>query len=706
MRFLTSRRGAALVVALWVAAAVAGWFGHTRLPSVTASGTSSFLPRHSQSTQAVRQMGGGFAGGVDVPAFVVFTRDDDARLDRADRAAIGAFGVAVNGLALRGATPTLDPLLSTGEADPLAGGGLVSRDGRGAVVPIGLNADVRGSVTGGVHRLRALLARSHLPPGLHGHVTGPAGVSVDLEAAADSAGRTLLYVTTVLVLILLLAVYRAPLLALLPLIAVGCAYLVSAGLTYLLITSGTLTVNAEGTMLLLVLIFGAGTDYALLLVHRYRDELAVGDAPPPVALARALRASAPAIAASGATVMAAMLVLLVADLESTHWLGPILALGIAVMLVAAFTLLPALLVMLGPRAFWPTDATAAPSKPGVWPRVAALVRHHPIRLIVVIAAVLVACAGGNLVHHGTIGFGQGVGASTDSARGTRALEAHFPPGLSSPVAVLVDVGAAEEALPVLRRLPAVHSVLPAGVSRGSDLALLAVILETDPYDQDAIDAVDAMRAALKPIDPAATVGGATAENLDVETINAHDTRVIVPAVLALVLLVLVVLLRALVAPLYLIAAVIASFAATLGVMTVVFSVVLDAEGLTFNLPLMAFIFLVALGVDYTIFLMHRTREDTREHGTREGVLLALVSTGGVVTGAGVILAGTFATLTLVPLAPLAQIGATVAFGVLLDTFVVRALLVPAITVALGDRIWWPARRPMPRRVIRRRAPGG
>ncbi len=695
IRFVTSRRGAIVVVLAWIAAAAAGSFGHARLPEVTAGNPASFLPRHSQSTQAVQQMGSGFAGGVDVPAMVVFGRADDGVLTAADRAAIGRFGDAADALGLRGATPALDPLMSSGQEDLLGTAGLVSRDRRAALIPIGLNADVGGAITGGVHRLRTLLAQQDMPPGLEAHVTGPAGLAVDLEQSADSAGRTLLFVTTGLVLLLLLLVYRAPLLALVPLVSVACAYLTTAGITYLLIRSGAITVNAEGTMLLLVLIFGAGTDYALLLVHRYRDELATGAAPDR-ALAAALRVSAPAIGAAAGTVMAAMLVLLAADLESTHWLGPVLALGIGVMLLAAFTLLPALLTLLGPRAFWPARDLSAPRSPGAWPRVAGLVARRPRRIVAVVVALLVVCAAGNLVHHGTIGFGEGAASDTDSAQGTRVLSAHFPAGISSPLAVLVNLDRVEAALPVVRKVPAVDAALPAGVDSRNALALLAVILETDPYGSKAIDVVRELRRALHVVDPDAAVGGTTAENLDVESTNSRDTLVILPAVLVLVLLVLIVLLRALVAPVYLVLSVLASYAATMGIATVVFTLVFGSEGLAFNLPLMAFIFLVALGIDYTIFLMHRVRVESEAMGTREGALQALVATGGVVTGAGVILAGTFATLTLIPLVPLQQIGATVAFGILLDTFVVRALLVPALTVIAGDRAWWPQRLRAPR----------
>jgi len=685
--WMTGRRGRLVVIGAWLVAAAAGYLGHARLPDVTQGGQTSFLPRHSDSTKATQALGqGGITGGSDVPALVVFARDGG--LTRADRVAIGRVGSAINALGLRATTPAFAPFTERGESDVLGGAGLVSRDGEAAVVPVGIDANVPGAITPAVHQIRGVV-RAQTPPDLQAHVTGPAGTAVDFEHAADDAGRTLLFVTAGLVLLLLIVVYRAPALAVLPLVVVAAAYLVAAGLTYLLIEADAIQVNAEGTMLLLVLIFGAGTDYALLLVQRYREELGTGG-DHEAALRRAVVGSAPAIAAAGATVMAAMLVLLLADLQSTHWLGPVLALGIGVMLVAAFTLLPALLSLLGPHAFWPNRVAARPAQSSRWRRVAALVRRRARPLIVGICAALAICAAGNLVSTQEIGFGQGILGKTDSGEGTDLLSAHFPPGINSPLVVLVDVPAAERALDALNRLPEVNTALPAGASANAELALLAVILNEDPYTSSAAHTVERMRELLAGLADEASVGGITAENLDVEQTNRSDTRIIVPAALAVVFLVLCLLLRALVAPVYLIVTVIASFAATLGIATVLFTQVLGEDGLTFNLTLMSFIFLVALGVDYNIFLMHRARDEARVHGTAEGVTRALVTTGGVVTGAGLILAGTFASLTVLPLEQLVQIGGTVAIGVLLDTFVVRALLVPAITVVLDDRAWWPA----------------
>ena len=309
-----------------------------------------------------------------------------------------------------------------------------------------------------------------------------------------------------------------------------------------------------------------------------------------------------------------------------------------------------------------------------------------------IASGLALAALGNLPHTQSIGFGQGVTRATDSSRGTDIVAQSFAPGLSSPVTVLVEEEQAEAAVALLDRLPGVDTALPAGISRGTGRALLAVILEEDPYSGAAVRVVKRMRAALARAAPGAVVGGITAENLDVDKTNARDTRLVVPGILVVVFVILVVLLGAIAAPAFLIVTVIASFAATLGIATLAFTHLFGESGLTFNLTLVAFLFLVALGVDYNIFLMQRAREEAKTAGTREGMLRALVTTGAVVTGAGVVLAGTFATLTILPLEALVQIGGTVAFGIVLDTFVVRALLVPAITYRLGGRTWWPRNR--------------
>jgi putative drug exporter of the RND superfamily len=696
---VTGRRGRWLVVGAWALLGIGGFFAHARLGDVTTAGQSSFLPAHAESTRVVTALQQGYKGGEDVPVLIVFDRTDRGRLGRGDLNAIGRLGKGLERLGLTGATPVFAPYAgdtdrALGRVAAIARGvGPISRDRKAALVALAIDAGEHGAI-GGVRKIREYL-REHRPAGLRSYVTGPGAIAADLERVADDAGKTLLLAALGLVLVLLLFVYRAPGLALLPLLVVGTAYLVATGVVYLLIEVGLITVNTEGTLLLLVLIFGAGTDYSMLLVHRYREEIGRGREPA-AALPVALAESFPAIAASAGTVIAAMLVLLVAQLQSTHWLGPVLAVGIAVMLVASFTLFPALLALLGGRAFWPARPrrTAGPDRR--WQQAAELVRRRPWRIVATVLAALVLLSLGNLVGHGTIGFGQGEIGSTESSRGTQVLDEHFPPGIGSPLTGVVDIEQVPAALRGLRSLRAVKLTLPALPSPGTGKAVLTIVLRGDPYSGAAAAAVEGIRDRLDEVAPSALVGGIPAENLDIEQTNARDTRLIVPLVLLLVGAILALVLRGLVAPAYLIVTVVASFAATLGLVTFAFADLFGSNGIGFNLVLMAFIFLVALGVDYNIFLMTRAREEAAKRGTRDGVLEALRNTGAVITGAGLVLAGTFATLTLLPLEELVQIGAAVAIGVLLDTFIVRALLIPAITYLLGERAWWPGERGYPR----------
>ncbi len=701
---VTGRRGRWLVIAAWLAIGVAGFVGHSKIDDVTAAGQTSFLPKNAESTRALDLLQHSQKTGEEVPVVIVFNRVGG--LTHGDRVAIGRIGDGLNRLKITGATPIIDPFsadseASLGDVAKIADGiGPISRDGEAALVVLALDAGERGAIVEGVQTIRDYLGE-HRRPGLGAYVTGPGGIAADLEQVANEAGKTLLIATLSLVLVLLLIVYRAPLLAVLPLAVVGTAYMVAIGISYLLIEAGAITVNTEGTFLLLVLIFGAGTDYSLLLVHRYREELQRGE-PHHIALPTALSESMPAIAASGGTVIAAMLVLLVADLQSTHWLGPILAIGIAVMLAAAFTLLPALLSVAGERAFWPGSAALPPLRGSfgthsvqkephdLWHRVAGLVRRRSRLIVLAVTAGLLVLALGNLSHHGTIGFGQGETRPTNSSRGTAVLNEHFPPGIGSPLTAVVKAGEETKVTNAMEKLDSVKLALPVPPLNASDEGVVVVVLRDNPYSGEAADAVEGIRERLHEVSPSGLLGGIPAENYDIEQTNARDTRLVVPLVLLVVALILAAVLRALVAPAYLIVTVVLSFGATLGLCTFAFSQ-LSSEGVAFNLVLLSFLFLVALGVDYNIFLMARAREESAVHGTREGTLIALVNTGGVVTGAGLILAGTFATLTLLPLEELVQIGATVAIGVLLDTFVVRALLIPAITYRLGGRTWWPSR---------------
>ncbi len=697
----TGRRGRWLTIGIWIAIGAGGWVARSHIAGITAAGQASFLPKHSEAIRAQEALqgrrggrGAGSGGGAQqVPAVIVFDREGG--LTHSDLRAIGHLGVGLNELKVTGATPVIDPFTadsseSLGDvAKNVRGVGPLSRDGEAALVVLAINSTDRGAVEHGVAEIRAYLA-SHAIPGVRAYVTGPAGIAADLDRLAGEAGKTLLIATVSLVLVLLLVVYRAPVLAVLPLLAVGVAYMVAIGIAYLLIKAGWITVNTEGTFLVLVLVFGAGTDYSLLLVHRYREELQRGRLPPE-ALSLAVRESAPALAASAGTVIAAMLVLLVAELESTHWLGPILAIGVAVMLLSALTLLPALLSVLGERAFWLAEAaTDRPAPNRAWQQIAGFVRRRSLALVLLVPACLLVLALGNFAHHGTIGFGQGQTRQTNSSRGTAVLNNHFPPGLASPLFAVVEPRATQRVVAGMASLASVRLALPVPPRHQGEEAVVVVILAGDPYSGEAAAQVKAIGERLHAISPSGLLGGIPAENYEIEQTNARDTRLILPLVLLVVGLILAAVLRALVAPVFLIATVVLSFGATLGLCTFAFSR-LASGGLAFNLVLLAFLFLVALGVDYNIFLMTRARQETATRGTREGTIVALVNTGGVVTGAGLILAGTFATLILLPLEELIQVGAAVAVGVLIDTFVVRALLIPAIAYRLGEPTWWPSR---------------
>ncbi len=683
---VTGPRGRWVTIVVWVVLAAAGVVLHGRLGNVTAAGQSSFLPAHSQSTRVVSLLKSKFHGGENIPLFVLFDRPSG--LTPSDRAAIGRIGIRLQRLGLDGATPVFDPLTTAGTDLLPRGLGLVSPDGQAAIIALGINAARRNAVSDSVARIHKLL-RTSTPVGLGAYITGPAGLAADLERIAAKAGTTLLVVTIALVLILLLAIYRAPVMAVLPLVVVGAAYFVVSGIVYLLADGHLIKVDSEGTLLLLVLIFGAGTDYSLLLVHRYREALGAG-MPALDALRQGTQVSAPAIAASGSTVIAAMLVLMVASLESTRWLGPVLAIGIAVMLIASFTLMPALLSAFGARVFWPRRLPRSAEHHVVWGRVGDLVgrRAGTLATVIVIGLGLLAC--GNLLSHSTIGVGQGQIGVTNYSQGTKLLDRHFPAGLSGPLILLVQKGDTEAVVKRLNQMLLVRLAVPVPAQDGgTDFDMVVVIPTGNPYAASAAGRFKVIEAAVHQIDPNALLGGVPAENVDIQQANAHDTKLVIPLVLAVVLVILCGLLLAIGAPLYLIATVVASFAATLGLITLLFTHLFGHEGLAFNLVLVSFIFLVALGVDYNIFLMDRVRHEARTLGTRDGTLRALTSTGSVITSAGIILAGTFAALTLLPLEPLVQIGAAVSLGVLLDTFVVRALLVPSLTHLLGDRAWWP-----------------
>ena len=559
-----------------------------------------------------------------------------------------------------------------------------------AVVPIQAEGEV-DILVDAVAELRAILGES-IPDSIQVKVTGPAGFSADASAAFEGINSTLLLATVALVFFLLVLIYRSPIFWVLPLAAVLVAEAVVRGLGYLLAEAGVV-INGQTGGILLVLVFGAGTDYALLLTARYREEL-LRTEDKHEAMQVALVRAGPAILASAGTVVAALLCLSFASVNSISGLGPIGAMGVAVAAAAMLTLLPGLLLVGGRRAFWPyvpRYGSASRRERGVWDRLGSWIERRHRLVWMGSAAALAVLALGALTLDANLTTANSFRGSVESVQGQKLIAESFPAGASAPTTVLVrDPAKTQAALEAARAAGGVASV--GRPEYGMPGARFDVTLTSDPFGKEAFAAIPELRATLR----AATgntvlVGGPTAEETDLRAAVERDTKLLVPLVLLVVLAILVALLRSVVAPLVLTATVVLSFFAALGGSLILFELFADFPGEDPSYPLFAFIFLVALGVDYNIFLMARVREEAHRLPTKEAMLKGLAVTGGVITSAGVVLAGTFSVLAVLPLVALTQIGITVAFGVLLDTFVVRSILVPALTFELGRRIWWPSR---------------
>jgi RND superfamily putative drug exporter len=669
---------------LWLL--VAGFAGPLsgRLTEVEKNDNAAFLPKTAEST-AVNDLQQRFVDQDTTPGILVWERESG--LTAADRA------LATRQLAEVRAVPkvvAVTPLIPSQDGKALQS--VVQLAGTdGTELTDAANA-VRDKVQGG--------------DGLAAYVTGPAGLLADFIAAFEGIDSTLLLVTGVVVIVILLLVYRSPVLRIFPLLSVSFGYSLAGGLVYLLAKDDVLTLNGQSQGILTVLVFGAGTDYALLIISRFREELRRHEDKYD-AMRAALRGAGPAVLASGITVILGLLCLLFSDLSSNKSLGPVAALGIAATMAAMLTLLPALLALVGRRAFWPfvpRYGSEAIEARGFWSRAARFVGRHARAVAVVVVLVLVGLSLGiGQLRVSGISQSESFTTTQESVTGQQALERHFPAGVGSPAVIIARDAAADQVLSVVKQTPGVSNAafLPAGGGEPSGSAAPRVeggLVEIDatlasaPDSPAAYDTVTQLRSVVHAIPGAdAKVGGFSAINLDVSDASKRDRVVIIPIVLAVILVVLAVLLRALVAPLLLIATVVLSFAATLGVCAVVFNHVFHFAGADTAFPLFAFVFLVALGIDYNIFLMTRVREETLHIGTRPGVLRGLAVTGGVITSAGVVLAATFSVLGVLPLVFLAEIGFAVAFGVLLDTIVVRSLLVPALVYEVGRRVWWPSR---------------
>ncbi|HMJ00131.1 MAG TPA: MMPL family transporter [Gaiellaceae bacterium] len=687
------RRSSWAVIGVWVVlVAIFAPFG-SKIPNVT--NDEYVLPGGSQTARLHQVLRDRFPGGDLRPALIVYR--DKGGLTPADKTAIAAEAGAVAGIA-KVAQP-----IAPFPAQPSTAN-LVSANGEVAITIVPIKAGKIFHVIPTVDAIRSKLPTSGP---LEAHVTGFPGITADYNGAIKDADFKLLGATVVLVLLLLIAVYRSPILALVPLIVVGVAYSIVTGIVYLLNRGTGLAVDSSSTSLLLVLMFGAGTDYCLLLVSRYGARLRRTESAPE-ALRQAIPEAVPPMVASGVTVIAALLTTLAGVFGVFRTFGPVTAIGIAVVLLSGLTLLPAILSLLGRRAYWPSAASVAsggaadPERGSArWRAIGMRVRRQPAVFFSVSVIFLLVCASGLTLWKTDLDPLRQFRKTNDSSQGYEILKSAFPPGTVNPTSLLVD-RAAGPLQPAdlaavsgrVKSVPGVARVLDTG-QRSTDgrAAILSMIFTDDPFSPKALDRAQEVRDVVAgSVVPGVhvLVGDGSAERLDARIAQSRDTKVIVPFVLLVVLTTLILLLRALVAPLFLLATVVLSYAATLGLTVAIFRYVFGQHGFHSAMPLIIFIFLVALGSDYNIFLMSRVREEATRYGTREGMLNAVAATGPVITSAGLVLAGTFAVLTIIPSWDLSLIGFAVALGVLLDTFLVRSICVPALTWLVGEKSWWPS----------------
>jgi putative drug exporter of the RND superfamily len=697
--FVTSRRGKWVVLGIWIVVFAALMPLGSKLGDETQDDTTSFLPASAESTDVVKTLDDDFASGETVQSTIVYQRDGG--LSDADRQVITEQAKEIDALPdseLPLVGSPVAPFTENGDPRP----GQVSADDSLAYTVLTTQTNYDEEADWGKN-IRDLTGDD--ADGMRILLSGELGFQADSEEVFGDLDTNLLIATVLLVLVLLGLIYRAVLVALTPLLVVFFAYTAATAFVYLYAKSGA-TVSSNGTTILVVLMFGVGTDYCLLLVSRYREELRrIEDKHD--AMGRALRRTGPTILASGLTVSLAMLTLALADARLTATLGPVAAIGVACGMVAGLTLLPALLTIFGRRGFWPRAATVAydpqettTQRPGVWRRVGDRVLKRPGTALVVTVVAFTAGAAGLIaykVDYSTTSFFK---KSVEAVEGFELMEEAFPAGVLAPTTVLVEStdgqvtqADAKAAANAAASVDGVAGAAPTGdVSEDGTMTTVNVILEGDPYTKSALNIVPDIRSAVSDLGPGLTalVGGGTATQYDFDQAIESDLELIAPIALLVMGIILAILLRALVAPVVLIASVILSFLCTLGISVIFIRFIVGDAGFDASIPTFAFIFLVALGIDYTIFLMARVREEARRYGTREGTLRALAATGPVITSAGVILAGTFAVLMTLPVTYTFDLGFMVALGILLDTFIVRTIMVPAAIELLGDRIWWPS----------------
>ena len=670
--FVCGRRSKYLVVVFWilVVAALGGLAG--KLQGAEKNDASSYLPSSAESTQELNQQNLFQSKNLN-PALVVYVRDSGVTAADMQKANADArYFASLSAVHGRVAPP------------------VVSRDHKAIETVIGADLGYNSDLSGFVSNVKNTASKDSA--GLNVYVGGPAASAADQVKIFKGIDTTLLYATLAVVVGLLLLTYRSPVLWLLPILSAGVALTVAQAVIYLLTQHANLTVNGQSGGILVVLVIGASTDYALLLIARYREELR-RHADRHQAMAVALRRAGPAIIASGLTVVAGMLCLLAAESNDISGLGPVAAIGIAVGLIAMITLLPAVLVIFGRWIFWPVrpgHGSAEPSTRGVWSRVGQAISRRP-RAVWLVTALLLAAAGAGLIgfKFGPLTVAQSFRGTPSSITAQNVLARYFPAGSGEPVDVISTASSAGQVRAALAGTPGIASVTPPVARDGK--AFLQATMTPPPDSTAAYTLVDKIRTTVHAIPGAdAKVGGGTAINKDVENAATHDRNLLIPLILGVVLIILGLLLRAIVAPLVLIGTVVLSFVAALGISSLFFKHVFGFAGADTSMPLFVFVFLVALGIDYNIFLMTRVREESIRSGTWRGALTGLAATGGVITSAGLVLAGTFAMLGTLPLVQFTEIGFAVALGVLLDTIVVRSVLVTALTLDIGRHIWWPS----------------
>lgn len=654
------------IVAFWVVLiAVVGPFAG-KLGDVQRDRAVDYLPAGADSTQVAR-IQDTLPGGESTDLVLVYHRDGG--LTVADRATAREQAAEI----ARGQTLSRAPE------------GIPSKDGTTLMFPVsstepGQDEEARTAFVGEV---RAVAEGSG---GLGVEVGGPGALVSDAQEVYTSLGGPLLYTTVAVVAILLILIYRSPFLWLVPLVVAGIADYLSMAVVYGLNQGFDITVSGQSSGVMNILVFGAGTDYALLLVARYREELGRW-AQPRDAMAAALRGCGPAVVASSGTVAAGLLCLLAADLNSSRGMGPIAAVGVLCALIAMLTLLPALLVLLGRRVFWPivpAYGSTPRQRRSLFAAMGSSAGRRPVAVLVSGGVLLGALALGVFSLPGDLKQENSFTSKPESITAMETLSAAYPERSTQPITVITPTGRADETLAAARTTEGVADA-ERGRS-GGGWTELSVTAQDPPESAGEQATIRALRGALD----GSHVGGPSAQQMDLETTNARDLKIVVPLVILSVLLILVALLRSLVAPLLLVAAVVAVWGASLGIAGLVFEPLLGLEGTDPGLFLLSFVFLVALGVDYGIFLLHRMREECVSGAAPEAAALtALRTTGGVIASAGLVLAATFAVLTNMPMAALVEMGFVIAVGVLLDTFLVRTYLVTSASVALGRRVWWP-----------------